>query len=134
MQVDAVRDDAIVRCLRRCDTARQARVAVVEWGHGVESVGQGRGAGGEGGGAGAIRGGAVAEGDDDVPVRFGQVGDEGNGAGEFGGEGDEFDGRGQARGAVGGFGRGGRGGEEEVGVVGTAFGRGEEGAFDVGAE
>ena len=133
VQVDAVGDDAVIGGLWRRDAAGETGVAVVEGIHGVEDVRQGRGAGVEGGGGDVVVGGAVAEGDDGVVV-LGQMGDEGERAWELGGEGDEFDVGFETGFAVRFFRAGLVGDEEEVGVVGTAFGGGEEAAFDVGAE
>jgi len=133
VQVDAVGDDAVIGGPRRRDAAGEAGVAVVEGVHGVEDVGEGRRAGVQGGEAGVVVGGAVAEGDDGA-VFFAQTGHELERAGELGGEGDEFDGGFEVGFAVGFFGRGLVGNQEEVCVVGTASARCEEGPFYVGAK
>lgn len=133
VQVDAVGDDAVIGAPRRRDAAGEAGVAVVEGVHGVENVGEGRRAGVEGGEAGVVVGGAVAEGDDGA-VFFAQTRHEVERAGEFGGEGDEFDGGFEVGVAVDFFGRGLVGDQEEVGVVGAASARCEEASFYVGAQ
>lgn len=106
---------------------------MVEGVHGVEDVREGRGAGFEGGDAGVVVGGAVAERHDGA-VFLGQAGDELERAWEFGREGDELDGGFEIGFAVGFFGRGFVGNQEQVCVVGSASAWGQEASFYVGAE
>ena len=95
VQVHAVGDDGVVGPVRlgQAHQAGQAGLAVVEGRHGVEDVGQGSGAGVQGREARVVGGGGVAERDGDAGVLALQVADQPEGAGQFGREGHQFEGR-----------------------------------------
>ncbi len=145
VQVHAVGDDGVVGPVRRRLVAHepgQARLAVVEGWHGVEDVRQCSGAGVQGGEAGVVGCGGVAERDGYARVGLLEVCYQGEGAGEFGREGDQFENRGGVgevvdafwAGAGAGAGAAGVEVDKVAGVVGAFFRGVQVWAFGVGAE
>jgi hypothetical protein len=87
--MNAVWDDG-VKASARCHQASKTGFTVVEWGHGVEDVGESCCADVQYSKAFFVGCGGVTERDDDVRIGFAEVADQGDRAGEFGCEGDEF--------------------------------------------